>query len=193
MIPQRAKLALCLAAAVLMLAACGRTGGQAPGQAQVGGPFQLVDQDGQPRDQTMLKGKWSAVFFGYTFCPDVCPTTLQSLADAQGRLGSRGKDLQVVFVTVDPARDTPGQLKTYLSSQAFPKGTIGLTGAPDQIARTAKAYRVFYQKQGAGKDYEMAHSSAIYLMDPKGRFDRPLAYDLGPAELARQIGQAMGG
>jgi protein SCO1/2 len=189
MIPQRAKWMLCLAAAALMLAACGRTGGE----AKIGGPFHLVDQDGQPRDESMLKGKWSAVFFGYTFCPDVCPTTLQSLADAEARLGSRARDLQVVFITVDPARDGPAQLKTYLSSQAFPKGTIGLTGTPDQIAQAAKAYRVFYQKEGSGPDYEMAHSSMVYLMNPKGRFDRPLAYDLGPAEMANQIGQAMGG
>ena len=187
MIPQRTRRALCLLLACAALAACARSGGS----AAVGGPFQLVDQNGQLRTEKMLKGKWTAVFFGYTFCPDVCPTTLQSLADAQGRLGPRAKDLQVVFVTVDPARDTPAQLRTYLSSQAFPKGTVGLTGTPDQIAAAAKAYKVFYQKQGTGRDYEMQHSSAIYLMDPKGRFTTVLAYDLGPAELARQLGKAM--
>jgi protein SCO1/2 len=200
MILQRAKLVLCLAAALVMVAACGRIGGGGPGgggsvsgQAQIGGPFHLVDQNGASRDQSMLKGKWSAVFFGYTFCPDVCPTTLQSLADAQARLGNKARDLQVVFITVDPARDTPAQLKTYLSSQAFPRGTIGLTGSPEKIAEAAKAYKVFYQKQGTGKDYEMSHSSGIYLMNPKGRFDRILTYDLGPAEMANQIGQAMAG
>jgi protein SCO1/2 len=187
MIPQRTKRALCLLLAFAALAACSRGGGA----AAIGGPFQLTDQNGQPRTERLLKGKWTAVFFGYTFCPDVCPTTLQSLADAQGRLGQKASDLQVVFITVDPGRDTPQQLKTYLSSQAFPKGTIGLTGAPDQIAAAAKAYKVFYQKQGSGRDYELQHSSAIYLMDPKGRFDTVLAYDLGPAELAKQIRQAM--
>jgi protein SCO1/2 len=190
MIAERTKRVLCLLLACALISACGGGGGTA---GAVGGPFKLTDQNGQARTEQLLKGKWTAVFFGYTFCPDVCPTTLQSLADAQGRLGPRGKDLQVVFITVDPARDTPRQLRTYLSSQAFPKGTIGLTGTPDQVAAAAKAYKVFYQKEGSGQDYGMQHSSAVYLMDPRGRFNEVLAYDLGPAELARQISQAMAG
>lgn len=139
----------------------------------------------------MLKGKWSAVFFGYTYCPDVCPTTLQTLAEAQDRLGPKAKRLQVVFITIDPERDTQVQLKRYLSSAAFPKGTVGLTGSPAQVAAVAKAYHVFYQKQGAGPDYAMEHTSAVYLMNPKGRFDRVLAYSLTPDEIARQIADAM--
>src|SRR5471032_1924449 len=142
LIADRAKLTLCLFAAALLITAC--SGGDRPA---IGGPFHLVDQNGRPRDQSMLKGKWSAVFFGYTFCPDVCPTTLQALADAETRLGPGAARLQVVFVTVDPARDTPGQLKAYLSSSAFPKGAVGLTGAPAEVAAAAKAYKVFYQNQ----------------------------------------------
>ncbi len=133
------------------------------------------------------------MFFGYTYCPDVCPTTMQTLAEAQDRLGPKAAKLQVVFVTIDPERDTPAQLKTYLSSAAFPKHAIGLTGSPAEVAGAAKAYHVFYQKQGTGSDYAMEHTSAVYLMNPKGRFDRVLAYSLTPDEIARQISDAMRG
>ena len=187
MIGQSLRTALCSLAAGLALAGCHRQD-----QALVGGPFHLVDQDGHPRDQSMLKGKWSAVYFGYTYCPDVCPTTLQTLADAEDKMGDKARRLQVVFITVDPERDTPKQLKTYLSSQAFPKGTIGLTGTPAQIAAAAKAYRVFYQKQGTGQDYEVQHVSAVYLMNPDGQFDRPIGYGLTPSEEAKQISDAIG-
>jgi protein SCO1/2 len=188
MIRRRPAYFLCFALACLALAGCRR-----PDQALIGGPFHLVDQDGHPRDQSLLKGKWSAVYFGYTFCPDVCPTTLQTLADAEGKMGSKARRLQVVFITVDPERDTPAQLKTYLSSQAFPKGTIGLTGTPAQIAVAAKAYKVFYQKQGTGQDYEVQHVSAVYLMNPDGGFDRPIGSGLTPDQEAKQISDAMGG
>lgn len=186
LIAGKVRLALCLFAAALLITAC--SGADRPA---IGGPFHLVDQNGRPRDQSMLKGKWSAVFFGYTFCPDVCPTTLQALADTETRLGPDAARLQVVFFTVDPARDTPGQLKAYLSSGAFPRGAVGLTGPPAEVAAAAKAYKVYYQREGAGRDYTVAHSSAVYLMDPRGRFERALAYDMTPAEMARQIAEAM--
>lgn len=163
------------------------------GQPSVGGPFQLVDQDGRPVDQSVLKGKWSAVFFGFTYCPDVCPTTLQALGAAQDLLGPKAKDFQVVFISVDPERDTPEQVKTYLSAGPFAKGTIGLTGTPAQVAAVAKAYHVFYQKRGEGPDYAIDHSTPTYLMDPKGRFSRIIPYNLPPEELARQISDAMRG
>jgi protein SCO1/2 len=179
--------ALCLIAA-LVLGGCQK---QEP--ATVGGPFQLTDQNGRTVTEKALKGKWTAVFFGYTFCPDVCPMTLQTLGEAQDRLGPKARDFQVVFITVDPARDTPAALKSYLSSAAFPKGTIGLTGTPQQIAAVAKAYRTYYARKGDGPDYLMDHLSAVYLMDPKGRFERVLANGLGPDEIARQISDAMRG
>lgn len=160
--------------------------------AYPGGAFQLVDQMGRPATEKILKGKWSAVFFGYTYCPDVCPTTMAALAQAQDRLGPKAKDLQVVFITVDPERDTPAQLKNYLSNDAFPKGAIGLTGAPQQVAVAAKAYRAFYEKAGSGSDYMMNHSTPTYLMDPKGRFAKVLPYGINPDEIAKQISGAMG-
>jgi protein SCO1/2 len=191
MIPERCRIALGLIAASIAAAAA-LAGCSQPGVA-VGGPFRLTDQDGRPRDQSMLEGKWSAVFFGYTFCPDVCPTTLQTLAEAQDRLGPKARRFQVVFITVDPERDTPAQLKRYLSSSAFPKGAIGLTGTSAQIAQVAKAYHAFYQKQGAGQAYEVQHGSAVYLMDPRGRFSGVVAFGLPPDEVARQISEKMNG
>jgi protein SCO1/2 len=164
---------------------------QPSGAAEIGGPFRLIDQDGRAVDQSLLNGKWTAVFFGYTYCPDVCPTTLTVLGQTQAELGPKAKALQVLFVSVDPDRDTPAQLKTYLSSPVFPKGTLGLTGAPAQVAQAAKAYRVIYLKEGTGSAYSVTHSSAIYLMDPKGRFDRALEANMTPQEMAQQIADAM--
>ncbi len=169
----------------------GMFGGSHEAAPTVGGPFQMTDQTGKRVDESLLKGKWTAVFFGYTYCPEACPTTLTTLAKAQDQLGPKAQKLQVVFVSIDPERDTPAQLKTYLSSQSFPKGTIGLTGSAADVSRAAKAYKVFYQKSGTGPDYAMDHSTALYLMDPKGRFDRVIAYGLPPEEVARQIADAM--
>ena len=189
MSPERRRLLFCLSAVCIALAGCGSGGS---GQPVIGGPFRLVDQDGRPRDESLLKGRWSAVYFGYTFCPDFCPTTLQTLGDAQQRLGRKASELQVVFVSVDPERDTPQRLKSYLANPAFPKATVGLTGSPAQVAAAAKAYRLYYQRSGEGPDYQVEHSSAVYLMDPKGRFARVVAYGLSPEETAQQIRAAMG-
>jgi protein SCO1/2 len=177
--------------AVVLTTQAGGTSAATSGKALVGGPFHLVDQNGRQVDQSLLKGKWSAVFFGYTYCPDVCPTNLQTMAAAQDRLGDKGKDLQVVFISIDPARDTPKQLKDYLSSKAFPRGTIGLTGTPAQVDQAAKAYKVYYAKNGDGADYTMDHSTATYLMDPKGEFVRVIPYALSPDQVADQIRAAM--
>lgn len=161
--------------------------------ALVGGPFKLVDQTGKPVDESLLNGKWSVVFFGFTYCPDVCPTTLQVMGQAQERLGPKARDVQFIFVSVDPERDTPAQMATYLDNDVFPKGTIGLTGTPAQTAAAAKAYRVFYEKQGTGPDYLINHSTPSYLMNPKGRFDRVLPFGIGPDEVVTQISAVMRG
>ncbi|WP_374575367.1 SCO family protein [Phenylobacterium sp.] len=187
-------LALGVAAAVTLAVLFARSGGFAPpgsGAGAVGGPFQMVDQNGRRVDEGVLKGKWSAVFFGYTYCPDVCPQTLQALAAAEDQLGPKGRDFQVVFVTVDPKRDTPDQLKAYLSADSFPRGAIGLTGTAEQTAAIAKAYHVFYEASGEGDSYVVSHSTPTYLMDPKGRFNRVIPYNLPPDEVARQIAKAM--
>ncbi|WP_374385649.1 SCO family protein [Brevundimonas sp.] len=161
------------------------------GQPLVGGDFQLVDQDGRAVDQTLLNGKWSLVFFGFTYCPEFCPTTLAELAAVKQRLGDKADDLQIVFVSVDPERDTPQALKDYLSSDGFPQGTIGLTGSPEQIAQAAKVYRAYYEKVGEGDAYTMNHSLTVYLMGPDGRFRTAVAYGLGPDKSAKIIEDAM--
>ena len=161
------------------------------GQAQVGGPFQLVDQEGRPVDESLLEGKWSLVFFGFTYCPDFCPTTLAALEATKQRLGDKAKDLQIVFISVDPARDTPQALKDYLSSDGFPEGVIGLTGTPEQVRAAADAYRAYYQKVGEGEGYTMNHSLTVYLMGPDGTFRTAVAEELGPERSAAIIERAM--
>jgi protein SCO1/2 len=133
----------------------------------------------------------SAVFFGFTYCPDVCPGTLQGLSAATDQLGPKAKDLQIVFISIDPARDTPEQMKTYLSADYVPKTTIGLTGTQEQVRAAAKAYKVYYAKVGDGPGYTMDHSTAIYLMDEKGRFKTVIPYNLPPSDIARRISDAM--
>ena len=161
------------------------------GQAQVGGPFQLVDQEGRPVDESLLEGKWSLVFFGFTYCPDYCPTTLAALDATKQRLGDKAKDLQIVFISVDPERDTPQALKDYLSSDGFPEGVIGLTGTPAQVRAAADAYRAYYQKVGEGEGYTMNHSLTVYLMGPDGTFRTAVAEELGPERSAAIIERAM--
>jgi len=160
--------------------------GQPQQTAAIGGPFHLVDQAGRPADDGLLKGKWSAVFFGYTNCPDACPTTLFALAGAEKQLGASAGDFQTVFITVDPARDDARKLASYLSNPAFPRRAIGLTGAPDQVAEAAHAYKVFYQTAKDPADpgnYTVNHSAFTYLMNPKGRFTCVIPYN----ESAEQI------
>jgi protein SCO1/2 len=166
-------------------------GTTATGQASVGGPFQLVDQNGQPVDETLLDDHWSLVFFGFTYCPDFCPTTLTVLEATRQRLGAAADDLQIVFISVDPERDTPQALKAYLSSDGFPPGVIGLTGTPEQVAAAARSYRAYYEKVGEGDGYTMNHSLTVYLMGPDGQFRSALAHDLGPERSAQLIQRVM--
>ncbi len=166
-------------------------GAGSTGVASLGGPFSMVDQDGRPVDERILKGRWSAVFFGYTYCPDVCPATLVTLGAAQRRLGDRAKGLQTVLVSIDPGRDTPAQMKRYLDTPAFPPKVIGLTGSPAQVAAMAKAYRVYYAKRGEDSGYLMDHPAAIYLFDDQGRFDRLIDPTAGPNAVAEALTKAM--
>ena len=162
------------------------------GRADVGGPFTLVDQTGRTVDQSILQGRWTAVFFGFTHCPDFCPSTLQALDAARDRLGEGGENLQIVFVTIDPERDTPEALADYLQTASFPEGVIGLTGTPEQVAEAARAYRVVYNRRELeGGGYTMDHSLNIYLMNPAGEFAIPLSASLGPDRLARLIAGRM--
>lgn len=160
--------------------------------AKVGGPFVLVDQNGQKVDQSILNGKWTAVFFGYTYCPDICPLTLQSLAQTRKAMGAQGKDLQIVFVTVDPARDTPDALKSYLDSGGFPPGVIGLTGSQAQVDAVEKAYGITAERQdGQAGSYTFNHSAWIFLMNPKGEYAGILTQDLPADKSATMVKDIM--
>ena len=159
--------------------------------AAIGGAFHLRDAQGRPVDQDVLKGKWSAVFFGYTFCPDACPTTLFALAQAEKALGPTAAGFQTVFVSVDPARDTPQVLANYLKNPDFPRRVVALTGSPAEVAQAAHAYKVFYQAQGSGRDYTVNHSTFTYLMNPRGRFACVIPYNAAPQEIAAKVERAM--
>lgn len=171
-----ALLALALAAAPL--AACDQVGSGAKSAAsavRIGGPFQLVDTAGRPVTDKTLLGKPTVMFFGFTYCPEVCPTTLAEMSAALKALGPDADRLNVVFVTVDPERDTPEQMKLYLSN--FDPRIKGFTGAPAQVDAVARAYKVYHQKvlvEGGG--YTVDHSSAVYLFDKRGNFVEPVAY-----------------
>ncbi len=194
----RLTLTLGLAAILVALVAASfavQRGASNGGKALVGGPFQLVDHTGKPVDEGVLEGEWSAVFFGFTHCPDICPGTLQALASASAELDpAQARNLKVVFISIDPERDTPQALKAYLDSQEMPVRTIGLTGSPEQVKATVSAYRAFAEKAAQdGGGYTMNHSTAVYLMDPRGRFDRVLAFGLTPPQMADLIDSAMRG
>ncbi|HXT78764.1 MAG TPA: SCO family protein [Acetobacteraceae bacterium] len=154
----------------------------------LGGPFQLEDGNGKTVTDRDFRGKYTLVYFGYTFCPDVCPTTLNAVADAMDRLGSKAAKVQPLFITVDPKRDTPAVVKEYAA--AFGPKIEGLTGTPEQIAAVAKEYRVYYQEHRTGpgpNDYSMDHSSILYLMGPDGRFVAPIRADQSGEQMAAAL------
>lgn len=140
----------------------------------VGGPFQLKTHDGAPISNEDLKGKPFAIFFGFTQCPDVCPTSMLELTDMIQKLGPDADRMRFLFVSVDPERDTPDLLKAYLSN--FDSRITGLVGTTDEIAAIAKAYRVYYEKVPTSGSYTINHTATIYLMDAQGRLANTLAY-----------------
>ena len=179
-----------LLVAVLLLAAGGYLflTDNRPAALSVGGPFALIDGDGKPVTDQTWRGKYMLIYFGYTFCPDVCPTTLSNVSDALDKLGPKADRLQTLFITVDPKRDTPAVVKQYAA--AFGPRVAGLTGSAEQIAAVARAYRVYYaeHRTGTGADeYTMDHSSVLYLMGPDGRFIAPLRADQSGPELAAAL------
>jgi protein SCO1/2 len=183
-----------LLVAVILLAAGGYlfVSGSSPAALTVGGPFSLIDDNGKPVTDQTWRGKYMLIYFGYTYCPDVCPTTLTSIADAMDKLGSKADRLQALFITVDPKRDTPEVLKQYTA--AFGSRIIGLTGSPEQIATAAKAYRVYYAEHRTGPgpdDYSMDHSSVLYLMAPDGKFVAPVRADQTGPEIAAALTKLM--
>jgi protein SCO1/2 len=153
----------------------------------IGGPFRLVDQNGKPFTEANLQGKWHLVFFGYTHCPDTCPTTLNELALALDKLGAKKRQVDIVFISVDPERDTPEFLKSYIAS--FDAPIVALTGSADEVKQATKAFRVYYAKHKARADgsYDMDHSAVIYIMDPQGRFTATLTPDTPADAMAQRL------
>jgi protein SCO1/2 len=151
----------------------------------VGGPFKLIGTDGQEVTEAAMKGKYSLFFFGFTFCPDACPTALNTFSLVLSKLGPDADKIQPVFVSIDPARDTPQVLKDYLAS--FDPRIIGLTGTPEEIAETAKEFRVYYAKQGEGEFYLMDHSTAIIVMNPDYEYAGVLAGNMQPDEMVTRL------
>ena len=163
-------------------------GGATPSGISIGGPFSLTDGDGKRVTDQDLRGKYALVYFGYTFCPDVCPTTLNQVAETMDRLGPRAERVRPVFITIDPRRDTPPVMKQYVAS--FDPRIIGLTGTEAEIAAVAKEFRVYYAPHRTGdgpNDYTMDHSSVLYLLGPDGKFVSPLRADEGAEQLTADL------
>jgi protein SCO1/2 len=183
----RITLWLLVVAAAVALAALYWRHSQAPEPAQqqfsLGGPFTLVDSKGQPFASSQLAGRPYAMFFGFTHCPDVCPTTLGRLAKLRRQMGSDDA-FQIVFVTVDPERDGPAEVGKY--ADLFDAPIIGLTGSPAQIAQVKKSFGIFSQKVGTGDTYTVDHTATVLLFGKDGRFQSTISPDeTDPAALAK--------
>jgi protein SCO1/2 len=171
-------------AAIFLVA--GRTSVQAPAPSAIGGPFRLVDHNGNTVSDADLKGKPFLVFFGFTHCPDICPTTLFEVSEILGKLGKDADGVNALFVTVDPERDTKEKLKDYLSS--FHPRLRALTGDTASIAAMEKTYRVYSKKVPLdGGGYTMDHTALVYLMDKQGRFVAPFNMKLKPDDAAAEL------
>jgi protein SCO1 len=162
---------------------------QATSPMPIGGPFSLVDPKGRPVTDRDFRGRYMLVYFGYTHCPDACPTTLIKIAGALQTLGPNGRQLQPIFITVDPAHDTPKVVGDYASH--FSPRILGLSGSPTQIAAAEKAYRVYASPDATPAELDAAidHSSVLYLMGRDGRFIAPVRLDGSPADMAADIAQ----
>jgi protein SCO1/2 len=191
----RRMLLLSSLAAPLLLAGCDKLGLSAPRGASFNGvditgadyQYALTDQNGQPRTPADFKGKVTVVFFGYTQCPDVCPTTMAELAQVKKALGKDSDRLQAVFISVDPERDTPEVLKAYMGS--FDPSFVALRGTPEQTAATAKAFKVYFGK-APGKtpgSYSVDHSTGSYVFDTQGRVRLFESYGRGTDALIADI------
>jgi protein SCO1/2 len=178
----------------LLLAACSGAAGEPPLKgARIGGPFALIDQNGRTVRDSDFAGKYRIVYFGYTHCPDICPTDLAVIGQSMRRLEkeapARAARIQPVFITVDPERDTPAVMKDYAA--AFYPRLIGLTGTPQQVAAAAKAFAIWYAKQPPqpGGGYAVDHSRMTVLMGPKGEPLALLPSDQGAEQVVAELGK----
>lgn len=156
----------------------------------IGGPFTLIATDGKTVTDQTYRGKWLLIYFGYTFCPDACPTALNNIGVALEKLGPEANKFQPIFITVDPKRDTIQVMGDYLKS--FDPRIVGLTGSQAQTDSVAKAYRVYVAPQrSGGDDYPVDHSAYIYLMDQRGKFVNVIAGDMPGEQMADKLREMM--
>lgn len=173
-------------AAIIALAGCAREFKSTDvSGANFARDFTLTDHSGKTRTLADFKGKAVVVFFGYTHCPDFCPATLAEMAAALKKLGGKAKDVQVLFVSLDPARDTLPVLAQYVPS--FNPSFLGLTGSDEEIAAVAKEFKLVYQKRGEGENYTLDHSTGSYIYDPSGRLRLYVGYGQGAEVLAHDL------
>ncbi|WP_431855886.1 SCO family protein [Azospirillum sp.] len=161
--------------------------------AAVGGPFRLTDHTGKTVTDADYRGKYLLIYFGYTFCPDVCPTELSTMAASLDKLGPTADRIQPLFITIDPERDTVAHMADYVP--LFHPRLVGLTGTPDEVRAVAKAYRVYAAKApgSSGEGYLMDHSSFVYLMGPDGKFIAVFPGGTSPEKMATDIKKRIGG
>ncbi len=148
---------------------------QLQANSKIGAPFELIDQNGEPITEKAMAGKPAMVFFGFTHCPDVCPTTLLETATWLAELGEEGETIQPFFITVDPERDTPEIMKAYVEN--FSDRVTGITGDPDKVAKLTEAWHVYNKKVPLdGGDYTMDHTASVFLVDSEGNFRGTIAF-----------------
>jgi protein SCO1/2 len=175
---------------VILYATGNLSSGGVIGPSAIGGPFSLIDQDGKPITDKALLGHPSLVFFGYTHCPDICPTTLFEMSEVMQALGPDANRTLGLFISVDPDRDTPAAMKDYLSS--FDPHLRGATGGENAVEAAERAYRVYAKKVPTEHgDYSMDHTALVYLMDKQGRFVAPFNLNRKPAAAAADLRKYM--
>ena len=186
---------------VLLLAACAPEGTRSDagragtvvtsvGEAQIGGPFTLVDDTGATVTEAALLGQPSLIYFGFSYCPDVCPTALAKLGRAQELMGEAAREVQFILITVDPERDTPEQLAVYVTNNGFPEGLRGFTGTPEQVGAALEAYKVYARKaslDGSAAGYTMDHQDLVVMTGRDGKFVDIFTERATPQEIAGRV------
>lgn len=189
-------LSLCVTSVLALgLSACGDKPAQSgkvtsSGTADIGGAYTLVNQNGETVTQETYAGKPQLIYFGFTYCPDICPTALQQMAVAQDRLAEKGEDVQYMFISVDPERDTPEVLAQYVTANGFPDGLIGLTGTPEQVETAKQAFKVYANKvedESSSAAYMVDHSSIIYFLDAQGELVDFFTHTSSPVDIATRV------
>jgi protein SCO1/2 len=159
----------------------------------IGGDFTLTDQNGKPVKDADFRGKLMLVFFGFTHCPEICPTTVSTLSKVMTALGDKADKMAPVFISVDPKRDTPKVMKEYLAN--FDKRIVALTGTPQEVKKAADAYKIYFSINKDSKtgeeDYQVDHSTIVYMMDKNGQYVRHFSYNTGEQEITKAILEAL--